>query len=122
MDTAAAHRQHTLDIPPAPAPIARTPLGHEATWRDAFRFWAATIAVVVLVFAAIFGGTYWLNGGTHATPIVAAAIATAPLPPVSAAARTLQARLEDWRAGYETAVENGCKLQPLMTAPVSRLP
>lgn len=43
------------------------------------------------------------------------------LPPASGTQdRTLQLRLEDWRSGYEAAVENGCQLRPLLNRPVGR--
>jgi hypothetical protein len=73
--------------------------------------------VVAISFAIAFVLTVPL-APTKTTPIVRAAGVDAPLPPASANT-ALHARLDEWRAGYEAAVENGCQIKPLLSAPVA---
>lgn len=116
------HRQHYLDIPPA-APAVRPNLD-ERTWRETAKFLALFVLGSALLFALVFAASYWFSGGAPVvTPIPPAQITSAPLPSVSEIhARVVQQRLEDFRAGYEAALENACKLQPLLGTPIARSP
>jgi hypothetical protein len=103
-----AHRRHTFDIAP------RALLAHERR--------EAVVAVAVALAAAfVFALLYGERSGTVATPVPQPQITTRSLPPAADTRRDeLLARLSVWRAGYEAAVENGCKLQPLLNSPVAR--
>jgi hypothetical protein len=119
------HRQHALDIPPlAPRPIAQVPLLQPVTWQEHLRFWVSVIVTWAMIMGVIFGGTYWFNGGRpEATPIALAHIVTSDLPPLDQVrAGRLFERLRDWRAGYEAAVQNGCRIQPMLETPLAPRP
>jgi hypothetical protein len=119
------HRQHALDIPPlAPRPIAQVPLSRPVTWQEHLKFWAGMITAWALAMAVIFGGAYWFNGGRpEATPVAHAQVVTDDLPPLDEVrAGRLAERLRDWRAGYEAAVQNGCRIQPMLDTPLARRP
>lgn len=111
-----AHRQHAFDIPPQP--IEQFAHDEPASRRQHLIVTMAVIAVlligcIVIVFAR--------NPGVavDVTPIPQPAIATTPLATLSDEhAQLVQLRLELFRAGYEAAVENGCRLQPLLHPPI----
>jgi hypothetical protein len=81
------------------------------------------VIVIAAVFATVLGGVYLLNGGNvTAAPMRSAEIVVHEVPHTDPAARELQLQLRVWRAGYEAAVQNGCKVQPLLSAPVGAKP
>jgi hypothetical protein len=104
-----AHREH---------PFVAQAAAQEDRPRLSLRAGALVVGAIVIGFAALAPLTFGVRT-TKATPIERAPIVDTPLPAVSAPARNLQARLEDWRAGYEAAVENGCQIKPLFNAPVA---
>jgi hypothetical protein len=103
------HAQHFV---PAPAPRkALTPL----------RFGAILLVAVMLgghalVLALIPGGET-----ASVTPVPLGRIDTTPLPAIDMLLDT-PARLRIWRAGYAAAVDNGCKVQPLLSSPLGLRP
>jgi hypothetical protein len=112
------HRQHALDIPASPTPIPQAP--REAAPRRTRFGWVAVIAVNAALLIAI---PLFLRGPANGTPIPPAQIVTTALPPAAdAKARLVVDRLRDWRSGYEAALDNGCALRPLLTAPIAGRP
>jgi hypothetical protein len=107
------HRRHSFDIREA------------ATERSAnLRLLACIAASALALFAFVFGFFYLVNGGapTAAKPVQRAMVVELRPESDTRAQRDVIARLEDWRAGYEAAVENGCKVQPMLSAPLGRSP
>jgi hypothetical protein len=84
---------------------------------------AALFIVVAAVIAAAVARA--INGAPpEVRPVKQPQASTTPLPSAEAlhAQRLTIERLRDWRAGYEAAVQNGCKVQPLLSAPVGAKP
>lgn len=69
------------------------------------------VLVVFTVLAALHGLAQLLRTDRQVAPLRAAAVDTSPLPPVDVA----DARVEGFRAGFEAALQHGCR-QPMALA------
>jgi hypothetical protein len=114
-----AHRQHTFDVPPAPTPIPQIVVRMPDERLAFAAYFVMAACVVGAAIALTIGGR-----PPTATAVPTPRTVTTQLPPAADAAhqRLTIERLRDWRAGYEAAVENGCKVQPVLSSPVGRKP
>jgi hypothetical protein len=81
-----------------------------------------------LVLAIAVGGAHLVlqllapGEPTPGTPVSLTRIEVTPLPQLEEVRRENHARLRDWRAGYEAAVDNGCQLRPTLSSPIGLRP
>jgi hypothetical protein len=118
-----AHRLHALDIPPVGEKPVPPPSREIRDPGHPLLPFAALFIVVATVIAGIVALA--INGAPpEVRPVKQPQASTTPLPSAEAlhAQRLTSERLRDWRAGYEAAVQNGCKVQPLLSAPVGAKP
>jgi hypothetical protein len=105
------HAQHFAPAPSRARKAVLTPL----------RIGAALLVVVMLGGHALVERLIPEGEAASVTPIPLSHIETTPLPAVDLL-RDTPARLRLWRAGYEAAVDNGCKVQPLLSSPLGLRP
>jgi hypothetical protein len=85
--------------------------------------WKAGLLLAILVLGshAVLKAS-GLDDPAPGTPVPLPRAEITPLPPLDAVRRETHARLRDWRAGYEAAVDNGCQVRPTLSSPIGLRP
>jgi hypothetical protein len=122
-----AHLNRTPDMPAASSnlhrdhPFIASQRADNGARFQSLKLFGLIAIVIAAMFATVVGGVYSLNGGNViAPPTRTSEIVVREVPHTDPAARELLLQLQVWRAGYEAAVENGCKVQPILTSPIGR--